>query len=83
MLYKNKTGKRIKWKVKSIATAMVLLTCTFYFSTAIGQESIKTTVSNATGSEGSASYSIGQVVYQTHTGTNGSVAEGIQQPYEI
>lgn len=35
------------------------------------------------GSGGSASYSVGQVAYQTHTGTNGSVAQGVQQAYEI
>jgi hypothetical protein len=37
----------------------------------------------ASGSGGSASYSIGQVVYTTNTGANGSVAQGVQQPYEI
>ena len=29
------------------------------------------------------SYTVGQVVYYTYTGSNGSVAEGVQQPYEI
>ncbi|MGD2033544.1 MAG: T9SS type A sorting domain-containing protein [Bacteroidales bacterium] len=38
---------------------------------------------NASGSGGSVSYSIGQTVYQTYTEANGSVAEGVQQPYEI
>jgi hypothetical protein len=38
---------------------------------------------NATGTGGSVSYSIGQVVYNTNTGTNGSAAQGVQQPYEI
>ena len=47
------------------------------------QESINTAGGNASGSGGSASYSVGQVAYETHTGTNGSVAEGVQQPYEI
>ena len=47
------------------------------------QESISTTGGNASGSGGSVSYSVGQVVYTTHTGTSGSVAEGVQQPYEI
>ena len=37
----------------------------------------------ASGSGGSTSYSVGQVAYQTHTGTTGSVAQGVQQPYEI
>lgn len=32
---------------------------------------------------GSVSYSLGQVVNQTQTGTDGSIAEGVQQPYQI
>ena len=47
------------------------------------QESINVTGSNALGSGGSASYSVGQVVYTTNTGTNGSVAQGVQQAFEI
>lgn len=47
------------------------------------QESINATGGNASGSGGSVSYSVGQVVYQTNTGTSRSVAEGVQQPYEI
>ncbi|HUX97315.1 MAG TPA: T9SS type A sorting domain-containing protein [Bacteroidales bacterium] len=38
---------------------------------------------NATGTGGSVSYTVGQVVYTTNTGTNGSAAQGVQQPYEI
>ena len=47
------------------------------------QESINATCNNASGSGGSASYSVGQVVYTTNTGTNGSVAQGVQQAFEI
>ena len=47
------------------------------------QESVNATGGNANGSGGSVNYSIGQVVYQTHTGTNGSLAQGVQQAYEI
>lgn len=47
------------------------------------QESVNATGGNASGSGGSATYSVGQVVYTTHTGTNGSVAQGVQQPFEI
>ena len=47
------------------------------------QESVNATGGNASGSGGSASYSVGQVVYTTNTGTNGSVSEGVQQPFEI
>jgi hypothetical protein len=35
----------------------------------------------ATGSGGTSSYSIGQVVYTYNSETNGSVLQGVQQPY--
>ena len=39
---------------------------------------------DASGSGGAVSYSVGQVVYTTNTSvSNGSVAQGVQQPYEI
>jgi len=47
------------------------------------QTSVNATGGDATGSGGSVSYSVGQVVYTSHTGTSGTVAEGAQQPYEI
>jgi len=47
------------------------------------QEAIPASGGNASGSGGTVSYTVGQVVYITNTGTNGSVAQGIQQPYEI
>ncbi|MCE1201342.1 MAG: T9SS type A sorting domain-containing protein [Bacteroidia bacterium] len=49
----------------------------------MAQQSANTTGGNAVSSGGSASYSVGQLVYTTFTGTNGSVAHGVQQPYEI
>jgi hypothetical protein len=47
------------------------------------QEVIPATGGNASGSGGLASYSVGQVVYQSYTGTSGSISEGVQQSYEI
>ena len=38
---------------------------------------------NATGTGGSASYSVGQVFFTTVSGTTASVSEGVQQPFEI
>jgi hypothetical protein len=38
---------------------------------------------DATGSGGSVAYSIGQIVYTTSTGTTGTVAQGVEQAYEI
>src|SRR5574344_1757390 len=47
------------------------------------QTSVNATGTNASGSGGTVSYSVGQVVYTTNTGTNGSVAQGVQQTFEI
>jgi len=47
------------------------------------QEAITATGGNASGSGGSASYSVGQVVYTTNSGAGGTVSQGVQQPYEI
>lgn len=82
MRHKNKEGTRRKWKAKSFGLA-TFLALSFSLSTLAAQESVNTTGGNATGSGGSVGYSVGQVVYTTSTGTNGSVAQGVQQPYEI
>lgn len=47
------------------------------------QEAIPASGGNASGSGGAVSYSVGQLVYTTNTGTSGFVAQGVQQPYEI
>jgi len=46
-------------------------------------EVIPAAVGNASGSADTVSYSVGQVIYTTNTGTNGTVAQGVQQPFEI
>jgi hypothetical protein len=38
---------------------------------------------DASGTGGSIGYSVGQIVYTTNTGTSGSIAQGIEQAYEI
>jgi len=47
------------------------------------QETPTSSGGDATGIGGSSSYSVGQVVYTTNTGTSGSVAKGVQQSFEI
>lgn len=47
------------------------------------QESVNASGGDATGSGGTVAYSIGQVIYTTNTGSNGSVAQGVQGAYEI
>lgn len=55
----------------------------FYASSATAQETIPVTGGNASGSNGSVSYTVGQVVYQTYTENGIYIMEGVQQPYEI
>jgi len=47
------------------------------------QEAIPTSGSNASGSGGTVSYTVGQMVYTINTDVTGSVAQGVQQAYEI
>lgn len=47
------------------------------------QEAVPATGGEAVGAGGSTTYSVGQVVYTMNTGTNGTVLQGVQQPYEI
>ena len=71
------------WQTKHI-TVILLLAFTFSLSVIQAQEAITATGGEASGGGASVAYSIGQVVYTTNTGTDGfSVAQGVQQPYEI
>jgi hypothetical protein len=47
------------------------------------QQTIVSSGGNTIGSGGSVSYSVGQLVYTTESGTNGSVTQGVQQAIEI
>ncbi len=51
--------------------------------TAFSQESINSGGGNGTGTGGTTSFSIGQISYHTWSAGNGSLAEGVQQPFEI
>jgi len=53
------------------------------FVPAVAQQSINPSGGTASGAGGSATYSIGQPDYQNYSGSNGSILEGVQQPYEI
>ena len=61
----------------------LLLLGGFGFSILHAQATIPASGGNASGSSGSVSYTVGQVLYNTISGTNGTVAQGVQQPYEI
>ncbi|MFB6343456.1 T9SS type A sorting domain-containing protein [Saccharicrinis sp. FJH62] len=61
----------------------ILIICLGLFFISNAQKLITTTGGTASGTSGTVSYTVGQINYHTQSGTNGSVAEGVQQPFEI
>ena len=53
------------------------------FTNLLAQEANTASGGEASGSGGSASYSIGQIVYAADTATTGSLTPGVQQAFEI
>ncbi len=62
---------------------LITLLSAFTLSSSFSREVISASGGNAGGSGGSVSYSIGQLFYKIYPGPDGSVAEGVKQPYEI
>lgn len=48
-----------------------------------GQQNTVSTGGNASGTGGTVSYTVGQIDYLSFSGSNGTVSQGVQQPYEI
>ena len=66
--------------ILQISTTIIL----FFGITGLhAQESLPASGGMAYGYGGSVSYSVGQVVYTVNSEITGSVAQGVQQPYEI
>jgi opacity protein-like surface antigen len=62
---------------------VVLFLLSFVLLTAQAQEAVTAAGGDASGSGGTVAYSVGQTVYTTNTGTNASVAQGVQQAFVI
>ena len=62
---------------------LVIFSLLFTVMNSNAQEAVVTSGGDASGTGGNVSYTIGQVVYTTASGTGGSVMAGVQQPYEI
>jgi hypothetical protein len=75
--FDNNSSIAIKNTLSFIAFFIVFSTVLF------SQETIPAGGGEATGNDGSASYTVGQVFYQVHNGEGGTANEGVQQPYEI
>ena len=73
-MYNN--SKWLKWSA-AIFFLSGMVTSTY------AQQAIPAAGGNATGQGGSASFSVGQVIYTAISGQENSVIQGVQQPYEI
>jgi hypothetical protein len=80
------SGKSEKPKLTTMKTKSLLFLSLFislFFLRSVAQETTSTTGGNLTGASGTISYTVGQVTNLYLSETNGSVAQGVQQPYEI
>ncbi len=72
--------KKRKKKFSKQSLLLILLFCSLMV---MGQESINTAGKEISSSSGTISYSVGQVVSDTHSTTAGTINEGVQQPSEM
>jgi hypothetical protein len=70
----------MKNKQLKLCAILAIVTCVVCLQ---AQTSTSTTGGSASGSGGTVSYSVGQIFYSSNTGSNGSLAQGVQQAYEI
>lgn len=61
----------------------ILIILCFLISETHAQQAVLTGGGDAESTSGKVSYSVGQVDYLNYFGSNGSSAEGVQQPFEI
>ena len=61
-------------------TLLIILSC---LPKVMAQHATVTSGGNSIGTGGKVSYSIGQVVNKSQSGTTGTVTQGVQQPFEI
>lgn len=67
-----------------VGRAIHLLTLSFFFISIVsGQSVVPASGGKASGNNGSAVYTAGQVFYHINLGIAGSEAQGVQQPFEI
>lgn len=69
--------------IKKLITLSITGLLTFVSLINYAQTSINTSGGDGSGNGGSVSFSVGQISYHTEKASNGSVAEGVQQPFEI
>lgn len=55
----------------------------FYMTSSLAQEAVVPAGEDATGSGGSAAYTVGQILYTSSSSASAGMILGVQQPYEI
>ena len=70
----------MQYKYLKISVLLAMLLVSFGLQ---AQVSVNAAGGNVMGDGGSVSFSVGQVTFSANAGTNGSVTQGVQQPYEI
>jgi hypothetical protein len=78
-----KNRKEDFFTCRTFAIISIAFFILFTIPFAMAQQSTVSAGGNANGTGGTVSYTVGQVFFHTHEGEGGSVAEGLQQPYEI
>ena len=69
-------------KCKSLHVALMVFLC-LAVKGVNAQQATVASGGNSSGTGGSVSYSVGQIVYDSFFGSNDTVSQGVQQPYEI
>jgi hypothetical protein len=70
--------------MKILKTIVVSFSVLFFgITNLLAQQGTSASGADASGSGGTASYTIGQTDYSTASGSGGIITQGIQQPYEI
>ncbi len=80
MKLNNQNSPIMRYK-RLIVSVLFLLFCGL--SGVQAQEAVSASGSDATGSGGSAGYTLGQIIYSANTHSSGSAVQGVQQSYQI
>ena len=69
--------------MKTYTLSFLAFLLSFSVQAQTSHQILSATGGDASGSGGTVAYSVGQIAYTTSTGTTGSVAQGVEQAYEI
>jgi hypothetical protein len=69
--------------MKKSKEIIILLAGLLWINLLVAQESVNAAGGDANDTGGSIAYSIGQVIYTTHSNTSVTTSQGVQQAYEI